>query len=62
MDPHGLVLYSAVMMAVSMGMTAWRLAASPGKVTGQVDGMLGFCLLGSALLFVTALIPGTQLF
>lgn len=56
-----LVLYASVMLAVSIGMTAWRLAAAHGKVAGQVDGMLGTCLVGSGALYVAAILPGAQL-
>lgn len=55
------VLYSALMLAIAIGMTAWRLTSAEGKVGGQVDGMLGVCLLASGTLFVAAVIPGAQL-
>lgn len=60
-DPYGLVLYSGLLVAVAIGLTAWRLVAADGKIARQVDGMLGFCLLGSASLFVACLLPGAQL-
>lgn len=56
-----LVLYTGLMMAISFGMTAWRLAAAQGRVGSQVDGMLGLCLVASTVLFVATLMPGGQL-
>lgn len=56
-----LVLYTGLMMAISSGLTAWRLAAAEGQVGVQVDGVLGLCLVSSAVLFVAALMPGGQL-
>ncbi len=61
MTQSALVLYTALLMAVSIGMTAWRLAAAQVKVGNQVDGMLGFCLVASGTVFVAALLPGAQL-
>lgn len=56
-----LVLYTGLLMAVSLGMSAWRLAAAQGRFTAQVDGMLGACLVTSGAVFVSALVPGAQL-
>ena len=56
-----LVLYTGLLMAVSVGMTAWRLVAAQGKFGDQVDGMLGACLVVSGALFVGAMLPGAQL-
>jgi len=60
-DPTGLVMYSGLLVAVAIGLTAWRLVAADGRIARQVDGMLGFCLLGSGGLFVACLLPGGQL-
>lgn len=60
-EASNLVLYTALVMAVSIGLTAWRLASAHGKVRTQVDGMLGFCLVTSTVLFVSAVLPGAQL-
>jgi hypothetical protein len=54
------VVYTALVMAVAIGLTAWRLTASHVKVRKQVDGVLGACLVSSAVLFVAAVIPGAQ--
>ena len=56
-----LVLYTGLLMAVSIGMTAWRLAAAQGRFGAQVDGMLGACVVASGALFLGALLPGAQL-
>ncbi len=56
-----LVLYTGLMMAITVGMTAWRLVAAEGKVGVQVDSVLGLCLVTSGVLFVAALLPGGQL-
>ncbi len=56
-----MVLYASLMLALSIGMTAWRLAGAQGKVAGQVDGMLGTCLLASGTLYVAVILPGAQL-
>ena len=61
MTESSLVLYTGLLMAVALGMTAWRLAAAEGKFGTQVDGMLGACLVSSGALFVGALLPGAQL-
>jgi hypothetical protein len=60
-DPTGLVLYTGLLAAVAIGLTAWRLVAADGRIAGQVDGMLGFCLVGSSALFLASLLPGAQL-
>ena len=54
-------IYLGLMMAIAMGMTAWRLAVGHVKVRTQVDGMLGFCLVVSSGLFLVAVLPGAQL-
>ena len=56
-----LVLYTALVMAVAIGLTAWRLASGQIKVRTQVDGVLGACLVTSGVLFVSAVLPGAQL-
>ena len=60
-EVSGLVLYTALVMAVSIGLTAWRLASAQGRVSTQVDGMLGACLVTSGALFLAAVLPGAQL-
>ncbi|WP_183092537.1 hypothetical protein [Nocardioides stalactiti] len=60
-DVTELVLYTGLLLGITMGMTAWRLAAAHGTIRAQVDGMLGFCLLTSSVLFVSAVLPGAQL-
>lgn len=60
-EANDLVLYTALVMAVSIGLTAWRLSSACGKVRTQVDGMLGFCLVTSGVLFISAILPGAQL-
>lgn len=54
------VVYTALVMAVAIGMTAWRLTAAHVKVRTQVDGVLGACLVSSTVLFVAAVVPGAQ--
>lgn len=61
MSAATMVIYTGLLMAVAVGMTAWRLAAVRGRVSTQVDGMLGACLISSGLLFVVAVTPGAQL-
>lgn len=61
MSQADLVVYTALVMAVAVGLTAWRLAASHGKVRAQVDGVLGACLVTSGVLFISAVLPGAQL-
>lgn len=61
MEATTLVLYTGLLMAVTVGMTAWRVAAAQCRVNAQVDGMLATCLLTSAALFVSAVLPGAQL-
>jgi hypothetical protein len=56
-----MVIYTGLLMAVTVGMTAWRLASVRGTIRTQVDGMLGACLVTSAVLFVAAVTPGAQL-
>lgn len=53
-----LALLCGLSMAVSIGMTAWRLVASTGKFKTQVDGVLGACLVVSGTLFLASLVPG----
>ncbi len=53
-------IYFALLMAVSMGLTAWRLAAAQVKVKTQVDGVLGACLVTSTGLFLVYALPGLQ--
>jgi hypothetical protein len=60
-EASSLVLYTALVMAVAIGLTAWRLASAQGRVSTQVDGMLGACLVTSGVLFVSAVLPGSQL-
>ncbi|MDZ5619953.1 hypothetical protein [Nocardioides bizhenqiangii] len=61
MADSALVLYTGLLMAVSVGMSAWRLAVPRGSFGSQVDGLLGACLVVSGALFVSALLPGAQL-
>lgn len=61
METDQLTLYFALLMAVSMGLTAWRLAAAEVKVKTQVDGALGFCLVASSGLFLVYAAPALQL-
>ena len=51
------LVYASLLMAVSIGMTAWRVAAHSGKVGAQVDHVLGACLAGSIGLFVVLILP-----
>lgn len=60
-EASNLVLYTALVMAVAAGLTAWRLVSARGTVRTQVDGVLGACLVTSGVLFVSALLPGAQL-
>jgi hypothetical protein len=55
------VLYTALLMAVTVGLTAWRLVVADVKVRSQVDGVLGACLITSGILFVAAVTPGSLL-
>jgi hypothetical protein len=60
-DPTA-VIYSGLLMAVAVGITAWRLATAEVRIaTNSVDRMLGACLVASVGLFVVSLLPGTQL-
>jgi hypothetical protein len=61
MSAATMVIYTGLLMAVTVGMTAWRLATVRGTIRTQVDGMLGVCLVTSGLLFVAAVLPGAQL-
>ena len=61
MSAATMVIYTGLLMAVTVGMTAWRLAAVRGTVRTQVDATLGACLITSAVLFVAAVLPGAQL-
>jgi len=54
-------IYFALMLGVSMGLTAWRLAAARVKVRAQVDGVLGACLVVSTGFFTMAMLPGSGL-
>lgn len=58
------VIYTGVLMAATMGMTAWRVVAVQGKVTLQADRVLAACLLTSiglfALFMLPHYVPGTQ--
>lgn len=56
-----MAIYCGLLMAVAIGMTAWRLAAADVNVRTQVDGMLGLCLVLSSGMFVVAMLPGAQL-
>ena len=60
-EASDLVVYTALVMAVSIGLSAWRLASAHVKVSTQVDGMLGACLVTSGAVFLAALLPGAQL-
>ncbi len=55
------VLYTALLMAVSVGLTAWRFVAADVKVRNQVDGALGACLVVSCVLFIAAVTPSSLL-
>jgi hypothetical protein len=54
-------IYFALMLGVSIGMTAWRLAVAQVKVRAQVDGVLGACLVVSAAFFLLATMPASSL-
>ncbi len=51
------LVYAGLLMAVAIGMTAWRVTAPGGKVGAQVDSVLGACLAGSIGLFVALILP-----
>mgnify|MGYP001459864236 CR=1 FL=1 len=53
-------IYFALLMAVSMGLTAWRLVAAEVKFRTQVDGVLGACLVASTGLFLLEALPGAH--
>lgn len=50
------VIYTGMLMAVSMGMTAWRLVAAQVRVTADTDRMLGACLFASVMLFIAVMV------
>lgn len=57
--PEG-VLYVGVLMAVALGMTAWRLVGQDGRagrVGPDVDRALGACLVMAVGLFIGVLAP-----
>jgi hypothetical protein len=57
--PEG-VLYVGLLLAVSAGMTAWRVGTTDGRkvrVQPEVDRWLGACLIAAAGLFVAVLLP-----
>ncbi|HWJ83064.1 MAG TPA: hypothetical protein VNS55_12570 [Nocardioides sp.] len=54
--PQG-VLYIGVLLAVTVGMSAWRLATSHGGTRTDADRALGACLVVAAALFVGVLLP-----
>ncbi|MEZ0579827.1 hypothetical protein [Nocardioides sp. MH1] len=51
------VIYTGILMAVSLGMTAWRVVAVQGKITLETDRALAACLICSIGLFVAFLLP-----
>lgn len=51
------VIYTGVLMAATIGMTAWRVVAVEGKVTIQADRVLAACLLSSIGLFALFMLP-----
>lgn len=57
MDTPVGVMYTGVLMAVALGMTAWRLAGGPVKVGPSVDKVLAGCMITSVVLFVAFLAP-----
>ena len=57
MDAAPGVIYTGVVMAVAIGMTAWRVVAVDGRVTMQTDRALVACLIWSVGLFVAVLLP-----
>jgi ABC-type Co2+ transport system permease subunit len=59
-DPTA-VLYSGMLMAVALGMTAWRLASGPTRVGADVDRVLAICVVSSIGLFIAAVMPEVQL-
>lgn len=57
MDAPAGVLYTGMLMAISVGMTAWRVAAAQVRFGVDVDRVLGACLILSTGLFVAVLLP-----
>lgn len=55
MDTPTGVIYTGVLMAVTVGMTAWRTAMAQVRVTADTDRMLGACLFASVTLFAAVL-------
>jgi hypothetical protein len=51
------VIYTGVLMAATIGMTAWRVVAVDGKVTLQADRVLAACLVTSVGLFALFMLP-----
>ena len=52
------VIYTGVLMAATLGITAWRVVAVEGKkVTLQTDRVLAACAMSSVGLFVLFLLP-----
>ena len=52
--PTGLI-YTGVLMAVTVGMAVWRVAVAQVRVTAETDRVLGACLFASVTLFVAVL-------
>ena len=61
MDAPTMALYCGMLMAVSVGLTAWRLATGGNKLGNDADRMLAACVVVSITLFVAAVLPGAQL-
>lgn len=51
------VIYTGVLMAATIGMTAWRVVAIDRKVTVQADRVLASCLVTSIGLFALFMLP-----
>jgi hypothetical protein len=52
------VIYTGVLMASALGLTAWRVVAIPGKkVSLQADRALAACLVSSIGLFALFMLP-----
>jgi hypothetical protein len=52
------VIYTGILMAATLGITAWRVVAVEGKkVTLQADRVLAGCLVTSVGLFALFMLP-----
>lgn len=61
MSAPTMALYCGLLMAVSIGLVAWRMATAGGKLGSDADRMLGACVVASITLFVASIMPGAQL-